>query len=266
MSVKSFQEIQTLISQFGSIHNVRVREYFRTSNSDQSEIAKQRAFLGVLLTINPARDNLIACIFKFLFFYMVAGSAFEGMAKVYGTPIRQFQSDVAFQPQVMIIFKEREINKADLPLRKYRLQKEISFRLQAEKVPKNKAELKTLANKCRLIFFPSGKAFSYTAGLTSYRYTDEEGGYRLSIDSNSKTTALALIDKALDVQGRKYQASKLKITNFEKSTPEKITVLGTRVDKPTRGRVGKLYCYEIQYHQTGLAPRILVNGLGVVPF
>lgn len=266
MSVESFRQVQTLISQFGSIHNVRVRNYFRRRNSDQSEIAKQREFLGVLLTINPSRDNLLLCIFKFLFFYMLAGTAFDGLAQVYGTPVRQFQSDVSFQPQIMIIFKERTINKADLPIRNYRLQKEMSFRLKADKVPRNNTELKTLANKCKQLFFPSGKAFTYTSGLNSYRYKDEEGGYRLSVDVVTRQVALALINKALDVQNLNFDESKLSVSEFKKSKVTKIRALGRSVNKPTRGRTGRLYCFQIEYHQTGIAPRVLVNPNGVVPF
>jgi hypothetical protein len=243
-----------------------VRKYFRKRTADQSEIAKQRQFLGTLLTINPNRDNMLFCIFKFLFFYMLAGAAFDELAKVYGTPVRQYQSAVNFQPQILIRFREREINKADLPLRTYRLEKEISFHLSKEKTPKNKSELKVLANKCKQLFFPAGKAFNYNSGLTTYRYKDDDNLYRLAIDVKSKPIALQLIDKCLDVQNLKYDAGGLSKTDFTKGKPQRITVLNQRVNKPIRGRYGKVYCFQIEYHQKGIAPRVLVNPNGVIPF
>jgi hypothetical protein len=266
MSKASFTQAQILISQFGSIHNERIRKYFRNRPSDQTEIAQQRQFLGTLLTINPERDNMLSCLFKFLFFYMLAGAAFEGLAQVYGTPVRQYQAATNFQPQILIRFREREINKADLPLRTYRLEKEISFHLSKERTPKNRAELKSLANRCKQLFFPAGRAFNYNSGLVTFRYKDEEGLYRLAIDVTSRAIALQLIDKCLDVQNVKFDAGNLSQTEFTKSKPQKITVLNQRVDKPIRGRSGKVYCFQIEYHQKGIAPRVLVNPNGVIPF
>jgi len=266
MSVETFRQAQTLISQFGTVHNERVRKYFRKSNQDQTEIAKQRQFLGVLLAINPAKDNMIICIFKFLFFYMLAGAAFDELAKVYGIPVRQYQSNTNFQPQILIRFRERAVNTADLPLRNYRLEKEISFHLGKDKIPKNKSELKILANKCKTLFFPTGKAFNYNSGLTTYRYKDDDNLYRLAIDVKSKPIALQLIDKVLDVQNLKFDANNLSKTEFTKSKPQRMTVLNRRVFKPIRGRYGKVFCFQIEYHQKGIAPRVLVNPNGVVPF
>jgi hypothetical protein len=144
---------------------------------------------------------------------------------------------------------------------------EMCFRLKADKIPKNNIQLRTLATTCKRIFFPAGKALNYTSGSaqgsTVYRYRDENG-YRLAIDANTKQTAVKLIDALLDVQGLKFDESKMSATKFTKEKPSKITVLSNRVDKPLRGRWGKLYLYQIEFKQVGTADRILVNGNGVV--
>jgi len=266
MTLATFTESQIDVSQFATIHNERVRLYFRKSPQDQSEIARQRQFLAGRLTINPLTDSKLDCIFKSQWFNDVCGFAFSNIAQVYGTPVRQYQEATSFQPQVFIRFRERTINPIDLPLRNYRLEKEISFVLSKAKTPKNKAELKILANKCKILFFPAGKAFNYNSGLSTVRYKDDEGLYRLAIDVKSKQIALQLIDKVLDVQNLKFDASKISKVDFEKGKPELITVLSNRVAKPIRGRYGKVYCFQIEYHQKGIAPRVLVNPNGVVPF
>jgi hypothetical protein len=267
MSIETFQKTQIMINQFASLHNERVAKYFRPSNKDQSEVAKQRQFLSSVLRIDPTKDSQLDCLFKSQFFNEVCGYAFSNLAPVYGFPVLQFQSETAFKPQIMVRFREREINKQDLPLRKYRLEKEMCFRLKADKIPKNNIQLRALANTCKRIFFPAGRAFNYTSGSaqgsTVWRYRDENG-YRLAIDANTKQTAIKLIDSLLDVQGLKFDESKMTATKFTKEKPSKITVYTGRVDKPLRGRWGKLYLYQIEYKQVGTADRILVNGNGVV--
>lgn len=266
MTVATFTESQIDVSQFATIHNERVRLYFRKSPQDQSEITKQRQYLAGRLTINPLTDSKLDCIFKSQWFNDVCGFAFSNIAQVYGTPTRMYQASTNFLPQILIRFREREINLSDLPLRKYRLEKEIGFTLQKLKTPKNNAELKVLANKCGTLFFPAGKAFNYNSGLITVRYSDDDNLYRLAIDVKSKQIALQLIDKCLDVQGLKFDDNNLSETKFNKGKVEKIVVLSNRIDKPIRGRAGKVYCFQIEYHQKGIAPRVLVNPNGVVPF
>lgn len=263
MSIQSFTDTQTDVSQFASIHNARVRRYFRRNNQDQSEIAKQRAFLQARLTIDPLKDSKVDCVFKCLWFDLQIANAFEGIAKVYGMPIRQFQSDVAFKPQLCFIFREREINKQDLPLRTYRLQKEISFRLNDENIPKTNQQLKLLAQKIKAKFWVAGKAYNYTSGLTSFRYKDDDNGYRLSIDMNTKASATKLINLLLDIQNINYKESNLRSTKFTKpTTPEREVILQNRVAKPLRGRTGKMYLYKVEYKQSGIIDKILIDQMG----
>jgi hypothetical protein len=263
MTIQTFTDTQIDIQQFSTLHNERVRNYFKRNNQDQSQIAKDRAYLAGRLTLNPANDSMIDCIFKCLWFDLQIANAFENVAKVYATPIRQFQSDVAFKPQICFIFREREINKSDLPLRKYKLEKEISFRLNDKNIPKNNQQLRALATKIKAKFWQAGKAFNYTSGLTSFRYKDDDNGYRLAIDTNTKPVAMKLIDLLLDIQNIKYDESKLRYTKFTKlTTPEKETILSNRVEKPVRGRTGKLYLYKVEYKHSGIIDKILIDQMG----
>ncbi|PZU94927.1 MAG: hypothetical protein DCE90_14000 [Pseudanabaena sp.] len=263
MSIQTFTETQTDVSQFASIHNARVRRYFRRNNQDQSEIAKQRAFLQSRLTIDPLKDSKIDCVFKCLWFDLQIANAFENVGKFYGMPIRQFQSEVAFKPQLCFTFREREINKQDLPLRTYKLEKQISFRLNDQNIPKTNQQLKLLAQKIKTKFWTANKAYNYTCGLISFRYKDDDNGYRLSIDMNTKASAAKLIDLLLDIQNVKYLESNLRSTKFTKPTvPERELILQNRVTKPIRGRTGKLYLYRVEYKHSGIVDKILIDQMG----
>ena len=269
MTIQTFTQSQILSQQWASIHNERVTKYFRTSNKDQSDIAKQKQFLSSLVRINPTEDSVIEQIRKVMFFNDVCGFQYSNLAPVYGMPMMSFQNEVEYQPQVLLVFREREINTSDLPLRKYKLEKEISFRLFNEDIPKNNAQLRALANKIKSKFWVGGKAFSYTSGTstgtTVYRYKDENKGYRLAIEVSTRATAISLIEKLVEITGTKYDVNKLSTTKFSKvSKPEKITVLSNRVDKPVKGRFGKLYLYSVQYKQKGVRDKILIDQMGVI--
>lgn len=263
MTIQTFTDTQIDVQQFASLHNKRVRNYFKPNNNDKSEIAKERAYLASRLIIDPTKSSKIDCIFNCLWFDLQIANAFENVAKVYGTPIRQFQSEVAFKPQICFTFKEREINKQDLPLRNYKLEKEISFRLNDVNVPKTNAQLKTLAQKIKTKFWTSGRAYNYNAGLNNYRYKDDDNGYRLSIDMASTTKAKELIDKLLDIQNVKYVESKLRTTKFTKPTKvELIPTVNGRKQKPIRGRTGKLYLFKVEFKQSGIIDKILIDQMG----
>lgn len=269
MTVDTFTDTQIDINQFASLHNERITKYFRKNKADQTEIARQKAFLQTRLLIDPSTDSKIDCIFNCLWFDLQIANAFSNLAYVYGTPMLQFQDQVAYQPQLMFRFREREINKLDLPLRKYKLEKEYSFRLLREDIPKNNVALRTLANKIKSNFFPASKAFNYTSGAsegtTVYRYKGEDHGYRLAIEANSKVSAIKLIKELLEVTGTKYDEHRLSSTKFSKdSTPDKNTVLSNRVNKPVKGRWGKLYLYQVEYKHQGIRDRILVDQTGLV--
>jgi hypothetical protein len=269
MTIETFTQSQTLSNQWASIHNERVAKYFRSNNRDQSEEARKRQFLASLIRINPLEDSVIEQIRKVMMFNDVCGYAYNGLAPVYGVPMMQYQNEVEYQPQLMFRFRERLISTTDLPLRKYKLEKEISFRLFNEDIPKTDIQLKALATRIKAKFFAGGKAFSYTSGAatgtTVYRYKDEDKGYRLAIECSVKATVMSLIDKLLDVSGTKYDANKLSTTKFAKTVAsEKITVLSKRVDKPRKGRFGKLHLYQVEYKQKGIRDKILIDSLGAI--
>jgi len=269
MTVETFTQSQTLSSQWASIHNERVLKYFRKNPNDQSEEAKQRQFLASLIKIDPLADSVIEQIRKVMMFNDVCGYQYSNLAPVYGIPMMQYQNEVEYQPQLMFRFREREISKADLPLRNYKLEKEISFRLFNEDIPKSDVQLKALATKIKAKFYQGGKAFSYTSGTstgtTVYRYKDENHGYRLAIECSVKATVLTLIEHLLEVSGNKYDANKLSTTKFTKTvTSEKITALSKRVNKPHKGRFGKLYLYQVEYKQKGIKDRVLIDQLGSI--
>lgn len=267
MTVETFTDTQIDINQFASLHNERVNKYFRRNKADQSDTAQSKAYLKTRLLIDPSSDSKIDCVFNCLWFDLQVANAFSNLAYVYGAPMLQFQETVAYQPQIMFRFRERDINKLDLPLRKYKLEKEISFRLFKEDIPKNNQALKTLANKIKSKFFSAGKAYNYTSGAsegsTIYRYKDEDHGYRLAIEVNTKASAVKLIEALCQVTGTNYEANKLSATKFTKdSTPDKITVLSNRVNKAVKGRWGKLYLFQVEFKQQGTRDRILIDQMG----
>lgn len=269
MTIETFTQSQILSSQWASIHNERVMKYFRKSTRDQSEEAQKRQFLASLLRIDPLVDSVVEQIRKVMFFNDVCGFAYNGLAPVYGTPMMQYQNEVEFQPQIVVRFREREINKNDLPLRNYKLEKENSFRLFNEDIPKTEVQLRALAVKIKAKFFAANRAFNYTSGTstgtTVYRYKDENHGYRLAIESSTKAAALLIINNLLDITNTKYDVNKLSTTTFKKTVvPEKQTVLSKRVNKPVKGRYGKLYLYQVEYKQKGIRDRILIDQLGSI--
>ena len=266
MTIETYNDTQTLMEQFADIFNARVAKYFQTATNDTSDSAKIKQFISQELQINLEVDTLPKINWKQNFFNETAGYAFSNLAPVYATPVWDSQADIVFSPQIFVVFSEIQINQSDLPLRNYKLTKQMSCRLLPSHVPTGIPQLKSLAQKVHNAFFTGTTPMSYTSGLTTYRYSDPTNGYRLSIDCGSLVTAEKLINAMLSIQGLELNTGNLSTIQRNKPTAQQLLVLGKEVNKPTFGRIGKLYFRQAQYHQKGIAPRILVNNAGQIPF
>lgn len=253
--VESFTQI------FANIHNQRVIKYFSPVNTDKSDIANQKAFLLGYLTINIEEDSIGEMMRKQYFFNAVVGAEFEGITKTYGVPIDTFQASVAYEPQVALIFKERTINGADLPLRKYKLWNEISFRLTANNIPRTSADLRNLASKIKLQFF-SGIPYSYWTGLHRVNYYDPLKGYRFNREFQSKAIGQETYRRILAINGDTLDSSLISESILSPPTIQYIQTVSGIVQKPIPNRIGNLYFSRAEYKQKGIPDKILVDAFG----
>ena len=250
------KKVITLSETLFRLQNLSINNFFSTDTDDSQEITEQKLFFREALTIDPSADNVLTSFAKLYAFDKFKGLDDDGLAKVYGIPVENFQSTIVFKPQIMIKFREMFINPDDLPLRTYRLEKQLSFRIVKD-IPSNETELQALSDKLKNAFL----GYKFTSSYEdTYTYRDKDNGYHFAIDA-TKEIAVEIIKKIVEeVNDQLYDDSLLRRSDINRpATVQKENILGVDVDMPLRGRYGELWLYEIEYHQKGIKPRKLID-------
>jgi hypothetical protein len=253
--IQKKQETLTAILQ--RLQNLTVGNFFAADATDSPEIAEQKVYFKNGLTIDEEADNAITAFAKVYALDRFIGLDTKDLAKVYGVPIEQFGAKTRFQPQICLKFREVEINSQDLPLRDYKLVKEISFRLM-ENVPQNYDDLSALREKILTAF--SGFSWLVSSEKT-YTYRDFIRGYRLAIDIEREAFT-DLVTKVLGVQNHSFDEQYVGDASVNRPlTPPQGNVLGNVVGLPFRGRWGTVAFWKAEYKQIGIEDKILATAV-----
>lgn len=244
---------------FRKFQNYEVAAYFEKVRDDSLPMQSQKDYWVKLCTITE-EDGLLKAIGKYQLFDRLRGADFGDLAKVYGIPIEEFGEKVRHKPQITLKFRELEINQEDLPVRDYKLVKEVSFRLLGNNIPESKDQLSELREKILNEF----NEYSYEVSSSeTYTYRDLNNGYRLAIDC-SRETFIQIATKCLAIQDLNYDEQYLGVGNV--SRPNSIpttTALGSQVNLPFRGRYGKVHFWKCEYKQAGIEDRIIAANIPV---
>ena len=247
-----------LIEVLNRLQNLAVETFFTPIADEDPNLAEQRTYFKTSLTIDTEADNITTAFAKLYALDRFQGLDTGDLAKVYGVPIEQFGEKVRYKPQICLKFRELEINQSDLPIREYKLVKEISFRLLGNEIPKSFQELNTLREKIL-------NAFSNYSWVVSsentYTYRDFSRGYRLAIDIE-KDGFTELVTKVLSVQDHTYEEQYVGDTKVNRPlAPPKGNVLGKEIDLPFRGRFGTVVFWKAEYKQEGIEDKIIATNV-----
>lgn len=247
------EKATNLIEVLNRLQNIAVENFFVANPDDSEALAEQRLYFKDSLTIDTEADNLITAFAKVYAFDRFSGLDTDGLAKVYGVPIEQFGEKVRFKPQICLKFRELEINQDDLPIRDYKLVKEISFRLMNE-IPQNRDDLDQLREKILNTF----SEYSWlVSSEKTYTYRDLGNGYKLSIDAD-KELFTEIVTKVLSIQDHTYDEAFVGSYDVNRpATPPMTEVLGKQVNLPFRGRYGTVYFWKAEYKQAGIEDKII---------
>lgn len=247
------KKILTLAAFTTRIQNLSLQDFIKRQEGDSADLAETKQQALEVLTIDPETDNALTRVEKQLNLFLLSG--LQGLATVFGTPTEVYDEKVAYKPQLLMVFKERVINPDDLPLRIYKLEKEISFRFMGDNVPTTKDDLDALKAKIIEKFV----GFKWTVSpIYSYNYRDKANGYRLSI-SAERDLAVELITKVVSLQNHEFDEQWLGETKHNKGTPRTATYFGEEVQLPFRGRYGDVYLHTATYLQNGIKPKVLID-------
>lgn len=246
-----------LIEVLNRLQNLAVDTFFTPVATDDDALAEQRTYFKTSLTIDTEADNITTAFAKLYALDRFQGLDTGDLAKVYGVPIEQFGEKVRFKPQICLKFRELEINQSDLPIRDYKLVKEISFRLM-NTIPQNWDDLNALREKILSTF----SAFSWVVSSEkTYTYRDLGNGYKLSIDAD-KDLFTEIVTKVLSIQDQTYD--EIFVGTYDVSRPvttPRANVLGKDVDLPFRGRFGTVVFWKAEYKQSGIEDKIIATNL-----
>lgn len=247
-----------LIEVLNRLQNLAVENFFAPIADEDSLLAEQRTYFKTSLTIDTEADNITTAFTKLYALDRFQGLDTGDLAKVYGVPIEQFWEKVRYKPQICLKFRELEINQSDMPIRNYKLEKEISFRLLGDEIPKNFDDLTNLREKILAAF----SNYSWVVSSeNTYTYRDFSRGYRLAIDIE-KDGFTELVTKVLSVQDHTYEEQYVGYTKSNRPlTPPKGTVLGKEVDLPFRGRFGTVVFCKAEYKQEGIEDKIIATNV-----
>jgi len=245
-----------LIEVLNRLQNLALDTFFTPVATDDDALAEQRTYFKTSLTIDTEADNITTAFAKLYALDRFQGLDTGDLAKVYGVPIEQFWEKVRYKPQICLRFREVEINQSDLPIRNYKLEKEISFRLLGDEIPKSFDDLTNLREKTLAAF----SNYSWVVSSeNTYTYWDLSRGYRLAIDIQ-KDAFIELVTKVLSIQDHTYDEQYVGDKKLSRPlTPPKGNVLGKEIDLPFRGRFGTVVFWKAEYKQEGIEDKIIAT-------
>ncbi|MEJ1929906.1 hypothetical protein WDZ92_06435 [Nostoc sp. NIES-2111] len=188
----------------------------------------------------------------------------KDIGTVYGTPPEAFP-ERRHKPEVVLQFYEEKadrVGKSGKPLTM-----QISFRLMNKSIDDFATNEYALELAKRIWSKFATPAFKHKKGKLPISYTDHEKGYQLLVWADNVIDARRVVEQVLDIQGHTVDDEKLKRASVRASTgqavdptPDKVTVLGKRVELPQKGKEG-IVTFRKAYINLGVAvpPIELIN-------
>ena len=249
-------KIVNLIEVLNRLQNLAVETFFTPIPDEDPTLAEQRTYFKTSLTIDTEADNITTAFAKLYALDRFQGLDTGDLAKVYGIPIENFAEKVVFMPQICLMFRELSINQNDLPLRDYKLKKEISFRLLGDNKPQSYDDLIALREK----ILDSFRGYSYdVSSENTFNYRDLDKGYRFAIDIE-KEKFTELMTKVLAIQNDTYDEKFVGTSKVNRPlTAPKGTALGKVINLPFRGRFGTVVFWKAEFKQMGIEDKIIAT-------
>lgn len=210
----SWEHLQSVLM---NSYNRIVRESFRDLGGESwdEEIITPRGSLRTACTIRDD-DSAIMSNLRMMLFYFVLRQAQDLHPPLYTIPADTYQQSVKFMPQVTMYFREDldDIESGYSPI-----DAEVSFRLFNETsetfTPTNAL---TLANKIKSEF-ATGGGYRWHKGRIKVSYKEPEKGYNFLVYGYTKGDAIAVIRKAMSIQGHVPDSDKMTVVERESNPP-----------------------------------------------
>lgn len=179
-------------------HNRILARYFKDLGPNwQPEITSSRGAIRTACTILDDDTSTITLI-KLIYFYVILGYAFQGLAPVFGVPSQEFQEAFELHPQIFLYFSQ---DKQSVPDGFRPVEAEIKFRIKGyTKSSLSPAAAIPFANRIAAEFVENKKGILFSKGKQIVSYTDVEHGLKsLKIYAISESEGINIIKKVIRV-------------------------------------------------------------------
>jgi hypothetical protein len=214
-------------------YNKEVNEWFRDVQDDIPDNSTSRNNAKRACLILPKESQNMALLKTLNFRYNVQRTHLRPF--IYGTPIGSFDKVRRHRPQVVLEFREDDL---DIEAGFSPLDGRISFRLMDEDSETlTIAKLTTIANRVK-VQFGGETEYIWRKGKDLASYVDKNNGYQLQLLVRSKADAKELVEKVLacnnDTPNFKYLSYKEADapTDAYPIAPGSLNILGEVVKQP----------------------------------
>lgn len=206
------------------LHNNRVNTLFRDVKDDELTLPR-----GLLKTDLVMNDNDTAMMMQLK--TSLLNDYIDVDRNIYAIPIEDYKRKVAFQPQIALLFIERQHTANSFKRTRVRMQ--VSFRLtDISRTALTQSKIDELQREI-ISNFP--KTYSFEKGKLCFYYKDRDNGFELQIYGKDETEAKDLITRVLKVVDKipDYDyLTKSEYTDKNLITPKFETILGKRAKLP----------------------------------
>ncbi|MBD1939095.1 hypothetical protein [Microcoleus sp. FACHB-68] len=264
---EGFNEFEFLQDAFRKLENRKMLQYFADLGPEDTEpdVTTPRGTLRYVCTHKDSDTAIMTLMRAWIFFFgqATAGTFASEQTPIYGMPVTDYDGIWTYTPQVKLIFRE---DPADVEQGFDPIVGEIGFRLVGETSETLTLEkVRGLARAIEREFEANG-GYVWKRGWEKFTYFDKAQGYDLRILANNQTTAEALVNKVLDVQGHVVDWTKFYINNNSRPStayptlPAQRKILGKTVRHPRRRpRTDVRFLYAHLFVHGLAKPMTLVN-------
>lgn len=126
----------------------------------------------------------------------------------YGLPVRDFQEELKFKPQIMLYFRQDSIETTP---EKPPVSGEISIRIPSvTSTTITEAQIKAVAEIIKNKF-ADGRGFVWHKGKDMISYTDKPKGYKLQLLCKDEAEGRRIIEQILDIRGHSPDWEKMNV-------------------------------------------------------
>lgn len=241
---------ERLQSTYIRLHNNRVNILFRDVRDDQLDSPR-----GLLKTDLIMTDNDTALLMQLK--TGLLNDYIDVDRNIYALPIEDYHRKVAFQPQVCLIFVEKQSTANSFKRR--RVEMRVSFRI----VDKTRTTItQTYIDELeREIKGNFPKTYGYEKGKLCFSYRDKDNGYEFKMIAKGEPEVKELIAKVLkikdDIPNYDY-LTKSEYTDKNLITPKFETILGKRTKLPIQRPTATVYLKKAELKIGGVLEDIIL--------